>query len=215
MVCIAMSATSSAVSGSLIRSRMSSAACCSSGERKWGTIRSSIGKTSRRWTRQARPRYLLTALAGRSGVPTAIKASLRSTGKYGGSATLLSLPGDSRSEVAIQRAIEELGRKSFSRLSSARPSASRYQRSCPSQLAASFRRASPTLSVGRLRNARISSRRTPASGSSARASKMSRCFERGRRLLGLGILVFDVAVLTAVAAENAYGLLANARRPLG
>ncbi len=35
----------------------------------------------------------------------------------------------------------------------------------------------------------------------------------GRRLLGLGILVFDVAVLAAVAAEDAHGLLADASVP--
>ena len=90
-------------------------------------------------------------------------------------------------EVAIERAVEELRRdKPLSRFSSARPSASRYQRSWPSHDAASLRRASPTLSVGRLRNARISSRRTPASGSSAIASKMSRCLSAAGGSLASG-----------------------------
>ena len=38
--------------------------------------------------------------------------------------------------------------------------------------------------------------------------------ERGRRLLGIGVLVFDATVLAAIAAQNANGLLTEPRFPL-
>ena len=178
-----------------------------------GTIRSSSGNTSGRWTRQARPRSCSGPMAGRSGVPTAMYASLRSTGKYGGRATLPSSPGVRRGR-GRRRACRRTARRGnrLSRLSSARPSASRYQRSWPSQVAASFRKAVADLvgrQVAQRQDQLAADARVGVVGHGRAGS--SRCFSAARRLLGLGLLVFDVAVLAAVAAEHAHGLLADPR----
>ena len=57
----------------------------------------SSGRTAAEWSRQARPSVLESPEAGSSGVPVAMNASLRSTGKYGGRATLSARPASSRS----------------------------------------------------------------------------------------------------------------------
>ena len=79
-------------------------------------------------------------------------------------------------EVAVEGAVEELGQDKHSRASRA-PARAPRDTSGPARPTTrpASASASPTLSVGRLRKARISSRRTPASGSSASASKISRC----------------------------------------
>ena len=103
-------------------------------------------------------------------------------------------------EVAVERAVEEARQVSCSRASRA-PGRGPRDTSGPGRPTTrpASCRASPTLSVGRLRKARISSRRTPASGSSAigeqdrrdasarpaaawpRASGIRRCHSRGSR----------------------------------
>ncbi len=159
---------------------------------------------------QARATCSRPSRAGRSH-RRGMKASLRSTGKYGGSATLPSLPDLLQVEIAVERAVEEAGEEARSRV---------FERQAegleiPAVLAVP-RRGQLLQGVADLcrsagcGSARISSRRTPASGSSAMGADSSR-WARARRAAAWRRVVVDstLAVLAAVAAEDADGLLAD------
>ena len=141
---------------------------------------------------------LLRAVAGRSGV-----AGRRCTprcdrpGSTAAARRCRPCPALLEVEVAVERAVEQLGQEA--RLAVLQRQAERLE--IPAVLAVPGRgqrlRASPTLSVGRLRRARISSRRTPASGSSAIGEEHVEMARRRRAAAWPRVLVFDLAVLAA------------------
>ena len=108
--------------------------------------------TSRRWIRQARPRYLLSAVAGRSGVPAgderlvAIDREVRRQRRR----CRPCRPARGRASP-IERAVEELGQVSRSRASRA-PGRGPRDTSGPGRprTRSASCRASPTLSVGQV-----------------------------------------------------------------
>ena len=141
-----------------------------------------------------------------------MNASLRSTGKYGGSATWPSWPALVEVEVAEERAVEQLGEER--RLAVLERQAEGLE--IPAVLAVPGRGQRPEgladlvgrqVAEGQDQLAADARRR----GRRPAAAASSRCARRGGRLLGLGVLVLDLAVLADVAAEDPDGLLADPR----
>ena len=207
-----ISATRTAASGDLIWPRTSSAACCSSGAVRWWTTFRSSGTTSLRWIRQARPRDLrqrggrLVGCARRDERLVAVDREVRRD----------------RDVVRLARPIELRSVSSPKRLPSKRlgqvSALALLERQAegleiPAVLAVPGGRQLPEgladLVGGQVAEGQDQLAADAGVGIVGQGQEGVEMGQGRGRLLGLGLLVLDLAVLAAVAAEHPHGQLAE------